>query len=179
VPKKVSIIRELMRTTKVSRRRKTESEHDHLKRIAHALSELAGNVRANLSPEAQAWYQAAVENISASQAKQSLTIRHDISESSEGPGENRESEGGAEQIEEKQALPTSGIRREVGNVPRTLSASDRTRRIILENLGRVEKKTLRELVAKAGIKVANSSFDTIYYETNKTMQIARELGFVK
>ena len=65
---------------------------------------------------------------------------------------------------------------EVTKVP---SATDRTRRIILENLGRMEKKTLRELVAKAGIKVANSSFDTIYYETNKTMQIARELGFVK
>jgi hypothetical protein len=69
--------------------------------------------------------------------------------------------------------------RDVGKGTKPPSISDRTRRIILENLGRVEKKTLRELVAGAGITVTKSSFDTIYYETNKTMQIAREMGLVK
>jgi hypothetical protein len=64
-------------------------------------------------------------------------------------------------------------------VTKAPSASDRTRRIILENLGRVEKKVLRELVAQVGIAVTNSSFDTIYHETNKTKQIAREMGLVK
>ena len=54
------------------------------------------------------------------------------------------------------------------------SASERARRIILENLGKLEKKTLRELVGKAGIAVTNSSFDT--YETSKIMQIAKQMG---
>jgi hypothetical protein len=43
--------------------------------------------------------------------------------------------------------------------------------------GRIEKN-LRELVVNAGIAVTNSSFDTTYYETNRTMQIAKEMGLV-
>lgn len=177
MPKKVSIIRELMRTTKVSRRRKTESEHDHLKRIALAVSELPDKVRANLSPGAQAWYRVAVEGISASQTKQSPSVHHDISES--GEKENRESEDVGEQIEGKETASTADMQQEADNLPKVLSASDRTRRIILENLGKVDKKTLRDLVFNSGITVANTSFDTIYYETNKTMQIAKEMGLVK
>jgi hypothetical protein len=70
-------------------------------------------------------------------------------------------------------------RQDASNPTKALSTSDRTRRIILENLGRVEKKILRELVTNAGIAVINSSFDTIYYETTKTIQIAREMRLVK
>jgi hypothetical protein len=103
----------------------------------------------------------------------------DISESGDDRKENQESKGVEVQIEGKAVVSTADIQLKADNVPRALSASDRTRRIILEHLGKVEKKILRELVARAGIALTNSSFDTIYYETNKTMQIAKEMGIVK
>jgi hypothetical protein len=99
----------------------------------------------------------------------------------DGADNNDRSEPSTDGREEKDDLPDLAAtnRRAATNANKPLSASERTRRIIIENLGRVEKKTLRELVANAGIAVTNSSFDTIYYETNKTMQIVREMGLVK
>jgi hypothetical protein len=98
----------------------------------------------------------------------------------DGVDNNDRGEAPSDRHEERNDVPdlAAANRRDASNSTKPLYASDRTRRIILENLGRVEKKTLREFVANADIVVANSSFDTIYYETNKTMQIAREMGLV-
>ena len=57
-----------------------------------------------------------------------------------------------------------------------LKLADAARSKIEQCIG---EKILRELVTNAGIAVTNSSFDTIYYETTKTIQIAREMGLVK
>jgi len=177
MPRKASLIRELMRATKVSRRRKAESEHDHLKRIALAASELPNKVRANLSPEAQAWHQAAAESIGEGNAVANLTTQYGGPKDNQKSGDDAERAPGNETASSPQTHEEDSVRGpEVGKIP---SASDRARRIILENLGRIEKRTLREVVANAGIAVTNSSFDTIYYETNKTMQIAKEMGLVR
>jgi hypothetical protein len=177
--KKTSLIREFMRATKISRRRKSESEQAYLNRIVLEVGGLSEKVRANLSPEGQAWYRAAVEAINQGEMIPSLAARDDVSDAGEGEQKHPESEDSAEHPQGKAATPSADIQHEAGKATKPPSASDRTRRIILENLGRVEKKNLRELVANAGIAVTNSSFDTIYYETNKTMQIAREMGLVK
>jgi hypothetical protein len=61
--KKFSITRELIRATNISRRRKSESEQAYLNRIVLEVGGLSDDARASLSPEAQAWYHAAVEAI--------------------------------------------------------------------------------------------------------------------
>jgi hypothetical protein len=66
-----------------------------------------------------------------------------------------------------------------GSVARILSPSDRVRPIIIENLGKVEKRTQRDLVLNAGIMVASNSFDAIYDETTEKLQIAKEMGLMK
>jgi hypothetical protein len=186
--KKASLIRELIRATKVSRRRKTESEQAYLNRIVIEVGGLSEKARANLSPEAQAWYARAVEAINQGEMIPSpMVAHHQIAE--DGPDDVDEDvadnkdrgEPPTDRREEKDDVPdlVADNRQDHSIASKPLSASDRTRRIILENLGRVEKKILRELVADAGIAVTNSSFDTIYYETNKTMQIAREMGLVR
>jgi hypothetical protein len=134
MPRKASLIRELIRATKVSRQRKTESEHDHLKRIALAVSELPDNLRASLSPKAETWYRAAVESINAGRMITSLAAPNDTSESGERPKQNQESEDVAERPVEEAATQTASRQAQLAKVP---SASDRARRIILENLGKV------------------------------------------
>jgi len=186
--KKVSITRELIRAANISRRRKSESEQAYLNRIVLEVGGLSDDARASLTPEAQAWYAAAVEAINqGAMIPSPLVAHHRIAEDDPDDGD----EDGADtkdrgafptdRHEEKDDIPdlAAGNRQDASNAAKPLSASDRTRRIILENLGRVEKKILRELVANAGISVTNSSFDTIYYETSKTMQIAREMGLVR
>jgi hypothetical protein len=186
--KKVSITRELIRASNISRQRKSESEQAYFNRIVLEVGGLSDDARANLTSEAQAWYARAVEAINQGEMIPSPVVaHHQIAEDEpedidEDGADNRDrSETPIRRREEKEDLPdmvAAGNRQDSSNGTKPPSASDRTRRIILENLGRVEKKTLRELVANAGITVTNSSFDTIYYETSKTMQIAREMGLV-
>jgi hypothetical protein len=140
-----------------------------------AVTELPDDVRANLSPEAQAWCQTAVEHVDG-QMMPGVAVSSDSADSVDSTKTNHGRGGVKAMSVGEEAIPISGLEARVGRI---FSASDRTRRIILENLGIVEKKTLRELVANAGIVVANTSFDTIYYETTKTMQIAKEMGLVK
>ena len=52
--KKVSVTRELIRATNISRRRKTESEQAYFNRIVLEVGGLSDDARASLSPEAQA-----------------------------------------------------------------------------------------------------------------------------
>jgi hypothetical protein len=186
--KKPFLSRELIRITKTSRRRKSESEQAYLNRIVLEVSGLSAEARANLSPEAQAWYRAAVESINHGNIIPSpMVAHHQIAEDSlddvveNGPDNKKRSEPPTDRREEKDDIPdlVADHRQNDSIATKPLSASDRARRIILENLGKVEKKTIRELAANAGIAVTNSSFDTIYYETNKTMQIAKEMGLVK
>jgi hypothetical protein len=58
--KKVSITRELIRATNISRRRKSESEQAYFNRIVLEMGGLSNDARASLSPEAQTWYARAV-----------------------------------------------------------------------------------------------------------------------
>jgi hypothetical protein len=166
-----------MHKTNVSRRRRTESEHDYLRRIVLAVSELSTEALTNLSTEAQVWYQAVAESIGEGDAPANLTTQCG------GPKENQKSRDGAERVPGKEtASSLQTLEKDSGRVPQVVkvpSVSDHVRRIILENLGKFEKKTLRELVADAGVVVANTSFDTIYYETSKTIQIAKEMGLLK
>jgi hypothetical protein len=139
-----------------------------------AVNELTGTARANPSPEARAWYQKAVESIYESRMILSPTAPNDITDSHESIEENQKGMDSVS-VSESGIVATMG-QEMMGKEPKPLSASDRTRRIILENLGKIEKKTLQELVASAGIILTNSSFDMIYYETTRTIQIARAIG---
>ena len=151
------------------------------------VSGLSDDARAALSSEAQAWYRTAVEAINQGEMIPSpMVAHHQIAEDDpdevdeDGADKKEKNEFPDHRRKEKNDIPdlAANNRRDEDNATKRLSASDRTRRIILENLGKVEKKTLRELIANAGITVTNNSFDTIYYETNKTMQIAREMGLI-
>lgn len=176
--KQCSVMRELMRAGDVSRQRKSESEPVYLKRIALAVSELRDDVKANLSSEAQAWCRAAVECLREGRMIPSLKARGLGSEFSE----NQEDVNSDKPLEQTREQDTASYARpdmESKAVRKVASATDRMRRIILENLGKVEKKRMRDLVANAGIAVTNNTFETIYYETHKTMQIAREMGLTK
>ena len=175
---KASLLRELVHITNISRRRKSESEQAYFNRIVLEVGGLSDDIRVNLSPEAQAWYAGAVEAINQGEMIPTPAPRGAINEADERSENNQEAEDVIPRHEEKNAAPApvGDIQQEAGNRTKPPSASDRTRRIILDNLGKVEKKTLRELVANAGIAMTTSSFDTIYYETNKTMQIARDMG---
>jgi hypothetical protein len=62
----------------------------------------------------------------------SLVARHDSSESTEGPRENIKGEDVVERVEGEATAPTASLEEEAGKAPKVLSASDRTRRIILE-----------------------------------------------
>jgi len=184
--KKVSITDELFRASSISRRRKSESEQAYFNRIVLEVGGLSDDARASLSPEAQAWYRTAVEAINQGEIIPSPLVAHhqtaeDDPDDINGADNSNRSEPLTDRRKEKDDIPdlAANNRQDASNTTKPLSASDRTRRIILENLGRVEKRTLRELVANAGIAVTNSSFDTIYYETNKTMQIARDMGLVR
>jgi len=186
--KQGSVIREMVRATKVSRRRKNESEQAYLNRIVLEVGGLSDDARANLSPEAQAWYRVAVESINQGDIIPNPMVAHhriaqdgldDVVE--DGANNNGRSEPATDRCEEKDDIPdlVADNRKSESIASKPLSASERIRRIILENLGKVAKMPLRELVANAGIAVTNSSFDTIYYETAKTMQIARDMGLLK
>jgi hypothetical protein len=184
--KRTAVIRELIRATNISRRRKSESEQAYLNRIVLEVGGRSDDARASLSPEAKAWYTRAVEAINRGETIRSPVVAHhqipeDGLDEKNGADNKDRSEPSTDRREEKDDIPdlVAESRQDASNATKALSASDRTRRIILENLGKVEKKTLRELVASAGIAMTNNSFDTIYYETNKTIQIAKDMGLVK
>jgi hypothetical protein len=180
--KKVSITRELIRATNISRRRRSESEQAYFNRIVLEVGGLSANARASLSPEAQTWYAGAVEAINQGEMIPSPMVAHhhiakdgldDIDE--DGADNNNRSEPPTDRRDEREDIPdlAADNRQDASTVTKPLSASDRTRRIILENLGRVEKKTLRELVANAGIAVTNSSFDTIIQVPNGMLTVVK------
>jgi len=175
--KKRSVVREIIRVATVSRRRQKESEQDYLKRIIAAVKVAPDDVAANLSSEAKAWYQAAVQAIEQNSEIPSPTLHLESSELADDVEAMVPSQD-AEDTNEEVPITASVVEPSV-TTPRELSASDRARRMILENLGKVAKKDLRVLVAEAGISVSNNSFDTIYYETSKTIQIAKEMGIIR
>ena len=144
--KKVSITRELIRATNISRRRKSESEQAYFNRIVLKVGGLSDNARATLSPEAQAWYYGAVEAINQGEMIPSpLVAHHQIAEDDPGDVDedradnNERREPLNDRRKEEDDIPdlVAGNRQDASNTTKPLSASDRMRRIILENLGRV------------------------------------------
>jgi hypothetical protein len=81
--KKISITRELIQATNISRRRRSESEQTYLNRIVLEVGGLSDDIRVNPSPEAQAWYAAAVEAINPGEMIPSPDARDETDEAAQ------------------------------------------------------------------------------------------------
>jgi hypothetical protein len=174
-------MRELVAVTKISRRRKTESEQDYLNRILLAASQLPKDVLASLSAEAIEWCHTAIERVNHGEPLPTLTASRppQVPQSEEHQDSNSDSPEVDHKLVGQEIAAQAVTEPRPTSLPDKLSASDHTRRIILENLDKLDKNGIRELVVISGIRIASSSFETIYYDTHKTIQIARGLGLLK